>query len=274
MKLNEIYEQVIKKRSCLCIGLDTDIDKIPAFLRKESDPLFAFNKIIIDRTNDLCVAYKLNTAFYEAQGAKGWESLAKTIEYIPDDIFIIADAKRGDIGNTSKQYAKAFFENLGADAITLSPYMGEDAIAPYLEYDNKAVIILALTSNKSSADFQFTVENNEKLYEKVIRISKEWASSENLMFVVGASHPEELAHIRQMIPEYWLLIPGVGAQQGDLQAVVNYGLNDKCGILVNSSRGIIYAGDGESFGDKAREAAQVIQQQIGQFLDQGLFEKN
>ncbi|HHM21609.1 MAG TPA: orotidine-5'-phosphate decarboxylase, partial [Bacteroidetes bacterium] len=231
------------------------------------DPVFEFNRQIIEATADLCVAYKPNMAFYETRGAAGWSSLEKTLALIPGHIFTIADAKRGDIGNTSRQYAKAFFESLGFDAVTVAPYMGEDSVAPFLQFDNKWVILLALTSNKGSRDFQFIKdEGGRPLFEKVMTTAQKWGTPDNLMFVTGATHPEKFKEIRLTAPDHFLLVPGIGAQGGDLQAVCRHGLNDRVGLLINSSRSIIYAGDGEDFALKARQAALHIQQQMEQVL--------
>ena len=255
------------KGSYLCIGLDTDIHRIPQHLLKYDDPVFEFNKQIIDATQDLCVAYKPNIAFYEARGAKGWQSLEKTLNYIPKSHFTIADAKRGDIGNTSSLYARAFFETLDFDAVTVAPYMGIDSVQPFLAFPGKWVILLALTSNKGSQDFQFTTqEEGQPLYEKVMRKAQTWGSPENLMFVVGATHPEKFKEIRQIAREHFLLVPGIGAQGGDLEGVSQNGLNDLGGLLVNSSRGIIYAGTGEDFAEKARQAAQKVQTKMAPLI--------
>ncbi len=260
----DLFQQIQQKKSCLCVGLDTDINRLPKHLLKHKDPIFEFNKRIIDATKDLCVAYKPNIAFYEAMGAKGWESLAKTLDYIPDTHFTIADAKRGDIGNTSSLYARAFFDTLNFDAVTVAPYMGEDSVKPFLEFENKWVILLALTSNKGSQDFQFTKQEGEQpLYEKVMRKAMTWGNAEQLMFVIGATHPEKFEEIRAIAPDNFLLVPGVGAQGGDLQGVMKYGSNDMGGLLINSSRGIIYAGDGIGFAGKAQLAALRMQLQMG-----------
>lgn len=251
MTRHEIYQQILKKNAYLCVGLDTDMSRIPKHLHGYDDPIFEFNKQIIDATKDLCVAYKPNIAFYEARGAEGWRSLEKTIEYIPAEHFTIADAKRGDIGNTSRLYAKAFFENMNFDAVTVAPYMGEDSVKPFLEFEDKWVILLGLTSNKGSQDFQLTAqENGQPLYEKVMRRAMQWGSPEQLMFVIGATHPQKFEEIRRIAPEHFLLVPGVGAQGGDLEGLSKYGQNDLVGLLVNSSRGIIYAGEGEDFAEK------------------------
>ena len=268
MTRQDIYQQIRQKNSYLCVGLDTDINRIPKHLLRYDDPVFEFNRQIIDATKDLCVAYKPNIAFYEAQGAEGWRSLEKTIAYIPTEHFTIADAKRGDIGNTSRLYAKAFFEHMNFDAVTVAPYMGEDSVKPFLEFQDKWVILLGLTSNKGSQDFQFAIqENGQPLYEKVMRRAMEWGSSEQLMFVVGATHPEKFQEIRRIAPEHFLLVPGIGAQGGDLEGVSNYGQNDDVGLLVNSSRGIIYAGDGEGFAEKAHQKALDIQQQMSEIIN-------
>ncbi|KAA3639039.1 MAG: orotidine-5'-phosphate decarboxylase, partial [Bacteroidetes bacterium] len=254
MTRKALFEQIISKRSYLCVGLDTDINKIPKHLLRVEDPVFEFNKAIIDATADLCVAYKPNIAFYEAMGANGWQSLQKTLDYIPDTHFTIADAKRGDIGNTSNLYARAFFDNMDFDSVTVAPYMGEDSVKPFLDFEGKWVILLALTSNKGSQDFQFIQdgEDQKPLYEKVMRTASTWGSPENLMFVTGATHPEKFGELRAIAPDNFFLVPGIGAQGGDLQAVSKFGMNDHVGLLVNSSRGIIYAGQGEDFGEKAK----------------------
>jgi len=266
MTKQELINQIKQKESFLCIGLDTDIIKIPQHLLKEADPIFEFNKQIIDATKDLCVAYKPNTAFYESLGAKGWESLEKTIDYIPKDIFTIADAKRGDIGNTSKMYAKAFLETLNFDSVTVAPYMGSDSVEPFLEIKNKWVILLALTSNKGADDFQFFDNGNEKLFERVLKQSKQWGNDKNLMYVVGATRPEMFTEIRSIVPDNFLLVPGVGAQGGSLSEVCKYGMTKDCGLLVNSSRGIIYAGSDENFAESARNSALQIQKEMAILL--------
>lgn len=267
MTPRQLWTQIQKKGSYLCIGLDADINRIPRYLLAYDDPVFEFNKQIIEATKDLCVAYKPNLAFYEALGPKGWLSLQKTLEIIPEEHFTIADAKRGDIGNTSRLYAKAFFETLNFDAITVAPYMGVDSVRPFLEFENKWVILLALTSNKGSQNFQFSVQENEQpLYEKVMRTAMRWGTPGNLMFVVGATHPEKFTEIREIAPEHFLLVPGVGAQGGDLAALSQYGLNDLGGLLVNSSRGIIFAGEGKDFAEKARAAAEKLQKEMASLL--------
>ena len=266
MTKQEIINQIKKKQSFLCVGLDTDLTRIPVHLLKEKDPIFEFNKQIIDATHDLCVAYKPNLAFYEVYGSKGWDSLQKTIEYIPKELFTIADAKRGDIGNTSSMYAKAFFENLNFDSVTVAPYMGADSVMPFLEFKNKWVILLALTSNKGADDFQFFEGTDEKLFEKVLKQSKNWGNDENLMYVVGATRPEMFAEIRKLVPNSFLLVPGVGAQGGELSEVCKYGMNKDCGLLINSSRGIIYAGSDKNFAKKSREEAIKIQKEMAILL--------
>jgi orotidine-5'-phosphate decarboxylase len=266
MNKEELINQIKEKKSFLCIGLDTDIEKIPKHLLKEEDPIFEFNKQIIDATKNLCVAYKPNIAFYESLGAKGWESLQKTIDYIPKDIFTIADAKRGDIGNTSKMYANAFFNTLNFNSITVAPYMGEDSVTPFLEFDNKWVILLALTSNKGANDFQFFTDGSEQLFEKVLKQSQQWGDDKNLMYVVGATRPEMFTEIRNIVPDSFLLVPGVGAQGGSLSEVCKYGMNKDCGLLVNSSRGIIYAGNSEDFAEESKKAALQIQKEMAILL--------
>jgi orotidine-5'-phosphate decarboxylase len=268
----ELIAQIKLKRSFLCVGLDTDISKIPAHLLDTEDPIFEFNKAIIDATKDFAVAYKPNIAFYECYGPKGWESLQKTIDYIPKDIFTIADAKRGDIGNTSSYYAKTFFDYLKCDSVTVAPYMGEDSVSPFLAFDNKWVILLALTSNKGALDFQMIQDaNGEELYKKVLRKSCEWGTPENLMFVVGATRAEGIGEVRKLVPDHFFLVPGVGAQGGSLEDVAKYGWNSDCGLLVNSSRGIIYASNGLDFADCAREEAKKIQVDMAAILDRNAF---
>ena len=262
-----LFSNIKKKRSFLCVGLDTDINKIPKHLLTLEDPVFAFNKEIIDATKDYTVAYKPNLAFYESLGVKGWVSLEKTVDYLrslDDDIFIIADAKRGDIGNTSAMYAKTFFETMDFDAVTLAPYMGFDTVSPFLTYPDKWSVILALTSNKSAADFQYIQDqtNGKQMFESVLEASKQWGSTDQLMYVVGATKAEALSEIRKIIPDHFLLVPGVGAQGGSLEEVARYGMNDHCGLLVNSSRGIIYASSGNDFQDMAKMKAQEIQQEM------------
>ncbi|UCS95159.1 orotidine-5'-phosphate decarboxylase [Echinicola marina] len=269
MDKQSLFKQIQGKSSFLCVGLDTDLAKIPSHLLKEKDPIFEFNKQIIDHTADYAVAYKPNIAFYEALGPKGWESLQRTLEYIPKDIFTISDAKRGDIGNTSKLYAKAFFEQMNFDAVTVAPYMGKDSVSPFLEFGGKWVILLALTSNEGSKDFQvLETEGGKPLFQQVLEKSQEWGSDENLMYVVGATRGEKIAEVRKYAPDHFFLVPGVGAQGGSLQEVAQYGMNKECGLLVNSSRGIIYASGGEDFGAKAGTAARALQVEMSQLLDQ------
>lgn len=269
MNREDLFQRIRQKKSFLCIGLDTDIAKIPLHLLDFHDPVYEFNKQIIKATHDLCVAYKPNLAFYEARGSESWLSLEKTMSEIPPGIFKIADAKRGDIGNTTQMYARAFFDTLDCDAITVSPYMGEDSVKPYLEYKNRWAIILAVTSNMGAFDFQFlpVSENNEKLYEKVISVSRTWGSADNVMFVVGATKSNLLEKIREMIPEHFLLIPGVGAQGGNLEEVAKYGFNAQCGILVNASRSIIYASNAADFAEAAREEAKRMQKEMSLLLE-------
>ena len=269
MTKQQLIDQINAKKSFLCVGLDSDIQKIPQHLLSEKDPLFEFNKQIIDATYKFAVAYKPNIAFYESLGSKGWESLEKTMEYIPKDVFSIADAKRGDIGNTSSMYAKAFFENMNFDSITVAPYMGSDSVQPFLEFDKKWVILLAATSNPGALDFQqITVgDSKERLFEKVIKQSVEWGTSENLMYVVGATRPELLEDIRKIIPNHFLLIPGVGAQGGSLSEVCKYGMTGDCGLLINSSRGIIYADSSKNFANVAAKEAEKIQMKMTKQLD-------
>jgi len=271
MNTTQLFEQIQKKRSFLCVGLDTDIKKIPEYLLETSDPVFSFNKEIIDATAEFTVAYKPNLAFYESLGSKGWESLEKTVMYIRSkhkNIFLIADAKRGDIGNTSGLYARAFFEKLSFDAVTVAPYMGDDSVKPFLAYPNKWVILLALTSNTGAFDFQFLKDekSGDLLFESVLKTSQKWGSAENMMYVVGATIAEKLQEIRQIVPEHFLLVPGVGAQGGSLQEVAKYGLNKQCGLLVNSSRNIIYASADSDFAEKAGIAAREMQQEMEALL--------
>lgn len=264
-----IFTEIQKKKSYLCVGLDSDISRIPSHLMKEKDPVLTFNKQIIDATADYAVAYKPNLAFYESLGPSGWETLARTVEYIPENIFTIADAKRGDIGNTSKQYAKAFFEQLNFDSITLSPYMGKDSISPYFDYLDKWAIVLALTSNAGSADFeqQQIVNSGKKLYEVVLEKSKDWAGPDQVMYVVGATKAAELKNIRTMVPHHFLLVPGVGAQGGSLADVSKNGMNEQCGLLVNSSRGIIFASSEKDFAVKAGKMAKTLRDEMAIYLD-------
>lgn len=269
MTTQELVNQIRKKKSFLCVGLDVDLNKIPKHLLNLDDPIFEFNKAIIDATHEYCVAYKPNTAFYEAYGLEGWKSLERTIQYLNanyPELFTIADAKRGDIGNTSTMYAKAFLENLNFDSITVAPYMGKDSVEPFLAFTDKHTILLALTSNQGAFDFQTQVLSNEELYKKVISTSKNWENSENLMYVVGATKAEFLADIRKIIPNSFLLIPGVGAQGGSLEAVCKYGMADNIGMLINSSRGIIYASHGEDFAEIAGSKAKELQKQMASYL--------
>ena len=273
MTSQQLFDQIRLKKSYLCVGLDTDISKIPSHLLKDPDPIFAFNKAIIDATQAYAVAYKPNLAFYESLGASGWASLEKTIQYIPDNCFTIADAKRGDIGNTASLYAKAFFEKLNVDAITVAPYMGADSIQPFLEFKGKWAIVLALTSNKGADDFQLSNllsstgdERNEMLFEKVLRLSSTWGNPDNMMYVVGATRAEMIRKVRACVPDHFLLVPGIGAQGGDLEAISKNGFNKKCGLLVNSSRQIIYAGFGLDFALKAGEEAKKLQQEMSILL--------
>jgi orotidine-5'-phosphate decarboxylase len=269
MTTQQLIEQIRIKKSFLCIGLDTDLTKIPKVLLDCEDPIFEFNKSIIDTTHFLAVAYKPNTAFYEAHGVKGWISLQKTINYINEnypEIFTIADAKRGDIGNTSSMYAKAFFEDLNFDAVTVAPYMGKDSVEPFLAFENKHTVMLALTSNEGAFDFQTLDADGEELYKKVLKTSKTWKNSDNLMYVVGATKAEYFAEIRKIIPKNFILVPGVGAQGGNLAEVCQYGMNKDVGLLVNSSRGIIYASKEADFAVAAREEANKIQQEMKQIL--------
>ena len=270
MITQELVDQIYQKKSFLCIGLDVDLDKIPEHLLQEEDPIFAFNKQIIDATHHLAVAYKPNTAFYEAYGIKGWRALEKTIQYLNKkypEIFTIADAKRGDIGNTSSMYAKAFFEDLSFDAVTVAPYMGKDSVEPFLAFENKHTILLALTSNKGAFDFQTKISEGEQMYKQVLKTSTTWHNSQNLMYVVGATKATYLAQVRSLVPDSFLLVPGVGAQGGNLQDVCTNGMNANVGLLVNSSRGIIYASSGQDFADTAANAAQNLQKQMQVILD-------
>ncbi len=270
MERKELIQQIKQKRTFLCVGLDTDLKKVPQHLLKEDDPIFAFNKAIIDATADYCVAYKPNLAFYEAFGVKGMISFEKTVRYLKEqfpDHFIIADAKRGDIGNTSAMYARTFFEEYNIDSLTVAPYMGEDSVTPFLGYEGHWVILLALTSNKGSHDFQLTEDKDgERLFEKVLKTSQLWGTKENMMYVVGATQGRMFEDIRKLVPDHFLLVPGVGAQGGSLEEVCKYGMNSDCGLLVNSSRGIIYASQGEDFADVAGQKAKELQLQMDEEL--------
>ena len=271
MNRQQLINEIFTKKTFLCVGLDTDINKIPAHLKNEDDPIFAFNKAIIDATAPYCVAYKPNLAFYECYGLKGMLAFEKTIQYIKENHpnhFIIADAKRGDIGNTSKMYAQTFFEEYNLDSVTVAPYMGEDSVKPFLEYDGKWVILLALTSNKGSHDFQLTEDKQgERFFEKVLKKSQEWGTTENLMYVVGATQGKMFEDIRRMAPEHFLLVPGVGAQGGSLQEVCKYGMTKDCGLLVNSSRGIIYASTDTDFAEVAAVKAKELQEEMAVELE-------
>jgi len=270
MTLDHLISEIRKKKSFLCIGLDVDLNKIPKHLLAEEDPIFAFNKAIIDATHHLTVAYKPNTAFYEAYGIKGWKALEKTINYLNEnhpEIFTIADAKRGDIGNTSSMYAKAFFEDLGFDSVTVAPYMGKDSVEPFLAFENKHTILLALTSNEGAFDFQTQKIDGKEVYKTVLETSKSWKNSKNLMYVVGATKAEYFKEIRAIVPHSFLLVPGIGAQGGNLDEVCKYGLTKDVGLLINSSRGIIYASNGNDFAEKAAHEAKNMQQQMKVILD-------
>lgn len=270
MTTQQLIEQIRLKKSFLCIGLDTDLEKIPAHLLKEEDPIFTFNKSIIDATHHLCVAYKPNIAFYEAYGLMGWQALEKTIAYLNKkypDIFTIADAKRGDIGNTSTRYAKAFFEDLSFDSITVAPYMGKDSVEPFLNFNNKHTILLALTSNEGAYDFQTKLVDGKELYKTILETSKGYSNAKNLMYVVGATKASYLADIRDIVPDNFLLVPGVGAQGGSLREVCKYGMNKNVGLLVNSSRGIIYASTGEDYAQASAKKARDLQLQMAKELE-------
>ena len=274
MTREELFENIMRKRSFLCVGLDTDVNKIPEFLfdrEGDLDPIFEFNKSIIDATAEYCVAYKPNLAFYESLGLQGWDVLERTVDYIREkypDQFLIADAKRGDIGNTSTMYARTFFGALDFDSVTVAPYMGEDSVSPFLTYENKWVTLLALTSNKGAFDFQFMEdkETGDRLFEKVLKTSLKWGNEDNMMYVVGATKAEMLADIRKIIPNHFLLVPGIGAQGGSLADVVKHGMNKQCGLLVNSSRAILYASNGEDYAKAAAAEAKKVQQQMSEFL--------
>lgn len=270
MNRKQLFEQIQQKKSFLCIGLDPVMSKLPKHLLKYEDPILAFNKELIDATHDLCVAYKPNTAFYESYGAKGWQTLTETWKHIPENIFTIADAKRGDIGNTSAMYAEAFFnENssgMSFDSITVAPYMGRDSVSPFLNFDGKWVILLALTSNEGSKDFQVLKSGDDYLFEHVLKTSAQWGNADQMMYVVGATKAEAFENIRRLVPDNFLLVPGVGAQGGSLSAVCQYGLNEQCGLLVNAARSIIYASDGLDFAERAREEALILQEEMEQIL--------
>lgn len=267
MNRAQLFEQIKKKGSYLCVGLDTDIEKIPAHLLKTEDPIFEFNKQIIDATRDYCIAYKPNTAFYEALGSRGWDSLKKTLDYIPKECFTIADAKRGDIGNTSALYARAFFQQMNFDAITVAPYMGEDSVMPFLQFPDKWVVLLVHTSNPGSIDFQqLETRHGKFLYEEVIFASQRWTSPDNMMYVVGATKADKIGTIRALAPEHFLLVPGVGAQGGDLEAVSKAGMNAECGLIVNSSRAVIYASSKEDFAEAANREAKKVKTEMEQYL--------
>lgn len=266
MNRAQLVSEIKRKKSVLCVGLDTDLKKVPAHLFADEDPVFTFNKAIIDATKDYTVAYKINTAFYEAQGLKGWISLEKTLKYIPKDIFTIADAKRGDIGNTAEQYAHTFFKTYPFDSVTVAPYMGKDSVQPFMQFDGHWAIVLGLTSNAGSADFQLQPSGDELMYERVLKTVASWGTPENLMFVIGATRKEQLQHVRQMLPDHFFLIPGVGAQGGDVPTVCENALNKDGGILINVSRAVIFASSGEDFAVKAGEAAKDYQQQMAAYL--------
>jgi orotidine-5'-phosphate decarboxylase len=271
MNHSQLFERIRRKRSFLCVGLDPEIEKIPAFLFKEKDPIFEFNRRIVDATYKYAVAYKPNVAFYECNGSSGWEALEKTAKYIKDKrqgLFVIADAKRGDIGNTSKMYARTFLENMPFDAVTVAPYMGEDSVTPFLSIKNKWVVLLALTSNKGADDFQYHNEDGIKLFERVLTVSQKWGTSDNIMYVVGATRAEMLKDIRKIVPDHFLLVPGVGAQGGSLEEVSKYGMNSRCGLLVNSSRGIIFADSSENFDMVAGEKAHELQTEMERYLSE------
>lgn len=269
MNYTALFEQIKKKKSFLCVGLDSDIAKIPQHLLNTGDPVYEFNKAIIDATAAYTIAYKPNIAFYESRGVEGWQSLEKTVNYIRTnypEVFTIADAKRVDIGNTSQMYAKAFLDTLNFDSITVAPYMGEDSVTPFIKYEGKWVILLALTSNKGAFDLQFMEENGEKLYERVLKVSQQWGGKDNMMYVVGATKAEMLGGIRKIVPDHFLLVPGVGAQGGSLEEVAKYGMNTHCGLIVNSSRGIIFADTTENFAVRAGEEARKLQQDMERLL--------
>lgn len=266
MNRQTLIQQIRTKKSYLCVGLDSDITKIPRHLLQHEDPVFEFNKAIIDATQDVCVSYKINTAFYEANGLQGWQSMEKTLNYIPKDIFTIADAKRGDIGNTSTQYAKAFFNAMHFDSITVAPYMGKDSVKPFLDFENKWTIVLGLTSNEGAYDFQYLKNENQELFKHVIQKVASWGTNENLMFVIGATKTAQLKEVRELIPHHFLLVPGVGAQGGSLEEVSKIGMNADVGLLVNASRQIIFASNGEDFAEKARVEAMKLQAEMAMYL--------
>lgn len=272
MNRAQLFQQIQQKKSYLCVGLDPDLDKIPKHLLTSDDPVLEFNKQIIDATHSYCVAYKANSAFYEGLGSRGWETLRKTLEYIPENIFTIADAKRGDIGNTSSLYAKAFFEQMDFDSLTVAPYMGEDSVKPFLKFENKWVILLAHTSNPGSSDFQLleSVVSGRKLYEEVILRSQAWGTPDQLMYVIGATQAEKMKSIRSLAPDHFFLVPGIGAQGGDLEMVSKFGMNKQCGLLVNSSRGIIYASAEKDFATAAKKEAMKIREEMSVFLEKYL----
>jgi orotidine-5'-phosphate decarboxylase len=272
MNRGQLFEQIKKKGSYLCVGLDTDVKKIPAHLLRSPDPVFEFNKQIIEATQDYCIAYKPNIAFYESLGSKGWDSLEKTLDYIPKDVFTIADAKRGDIGNSSALYARAFFEKLNFDSITVTPYMGEDSVRPFLQFPNKWVVLLACTSNPGSNDFQLfeSRHSGRRLFEEVVLKSRQWASPDQLMYVAGATVPERIRSIRALAPENFLLVPGIGAQGGELETVSRYGINSQCGLLVNATRSIIYASSGADFASAALQEVLRIREVMGRYLEKYL----
>lgn len=271
MNLEALYGEIIKKRSFLCVGLDTDLKKVPPHILESEDPIFEFNKAIVDATAKYAVAFKPNTAFFEAYGSKGWDALKRTINYIKEtypEVLVIADAKRGDIGNTCDMYARAFYEDMKSDAVTIAPYMGRDSVDSFLKYEGKWAVVLALTSNASASDFELTKgEDGERLFERVLKTVSSWGSVDNTMFVVGATKADELKNVRKIVPNHFLLVPGVGAQGGSLEEVAKFGMNAKCGLLVNSSRGIIYAGKGEDFAVRAAEEAHKIQIEMSNLLE-------
>lgn len=266
MNRSQLVAEIFRKKSVLCVGLDTDLSKIPQHLLREEDPAFAFNKAIIDATKDYAVAYKINTAFYEAQGVKGWTSMERTLQYIPEEIFTIADAKRGDIGNTSEQYARTFFHTYPYDSVTIAPYMGEDSVKPFLQFEGKWSIVLGLTSNAGSADFQLQQCGDELLYQKVLRTVASWGTPDNLMFVIGATRKEQLREVRELLPDHFFLVPGVGAQGGDVATVCANAFNKDAGVLINVSRGILFAGSGTDFDAKAAAAAAAYQGEMAAFF--------